>query len=46
MADALMSQAQFLRDQGLIEEAYGLAFYQERVNPSYIEGALENNYTE
>jgi len=46
VADALMSQAQFLRDQGIIEEAFELAFYRERVNPRYIEMALERGYAE
>lgn len=46
MADALLSQAQFLKDQGIIAEAYDLAFYQERVNPSYVERSLEEGYVE
>lgn len=46
MADALMSQAQFLKDQGIIAESYDLNFYRERVNPKYVEMSLEAGYTE
>lgn len=46
MADALMNQAQFLRDQGIISESYDLDFYRERVNPGYVEMSLEEGYTE
>lgn len=46
MADALMNQAQFLKDQGVIEQAFDLDFYQERVNPRYAEMAIEQGYTE
>lgn len=46
MADALMNQAQFLRDQGIISESYDLDFYRERVNPRYVEMSLEEGYTE
>ncbi|MCG8347633.1 MAG: aliphatic sulfonate ABC transporter substrate-binding protein [Chloroflexales bacterium] len=45
-ADSIYSQAQFLTDQGLIAAAEDQDFYQERVNPSYIEMAIEKGYHE
>lgn len=44
-ADALRSQSQFLADQDLIDQAHELEFYQERLNPEYIEMAVEKGYT-
>lgn len=44
-AEALYNQSSFLADQGLIEGAKELAFYEERLNPEYIEMAVEKGYT-
>ncbi|MFQ5946837.1 MAG: ABC transporter substrate-binding protein [Anaerolineae bacterium] len=44
-AEALWSQAHFLKDQGLIEAAYDKGFYRDRLNPKYIELAIEKGYT-
>lgn len=46
MADALYSQATFLAEQGIIESAESLEFFQTAVNPTYIELALEQGYTQ
>lgn len=47
MAGALQSQAQFLMEQGIVENAEDLEFYQTMVvNPAYIELAIENGYTD
>lgn len=45
-ADALQSQSQFLKDQGMIAAAHELQFYRDRLNPKYIELAMEKGYTE
>jgi len=44
-AEALWSQAQFLKDQDIIESAHGKSFYRERVNPRYIQIAIDKGYT-
>lgn len=45
-AEALWSQAQFLKEQDMIETAHGKEFYRDRLNPRYIELAVEKGYTE
>lgn len=45
-ADALWSQSHFLKDQGIIEAAHDQQFYRDRLNPSFIELAIEKGYTE
>ena len=45
-AEALWSQSQFLKDQDMIEMAHDKPFYRDRLNPRYIELAVENGYTE
>ena len=44
VSEALYSQAQFLAEQGLTEQARDLQVYQDAVNPSYLELAQENGY--
>lgn len=45
-AEALWSQAEFLSEQEIIPSAEDQDFYRERLNPSYIELAVERGYTE
>ena len=45
-AEALWSQSQFLKEQDIIETAHDKPFYAERLNPEYIELAIEKGYTE
>jgi taurine transport system substrate-binding protein len=45
-ADALWGQSHFLKEQGIIEAAHDKQFYRDRLNPSFIELAVEKGYTE
>lgn len=44
-AEALWSQSHFLKEQGIIESAFDKDFYRDRLNPAYIELAIEKGYT-
>lgn len=46
LAESIWQQATFLRDQDITDNAYELEYYQERVNPEYLQMAIDKGYTE
>lgn len=46
LAQSVWQQATFLRDQDITDNAYELEYYQDRVNPEYLQMAIDKGYTE
>lgn len=46
LANSIYQQATFLRDQDITDNAYELEYYQDRVNPEYLQMAIDKGYTE
>lgn len=45
-AEALWSQATFLKEQDIIDRSYDKDYYRDRVNPEYLQMAIDKGYTE